>query len=44
MSQNTTDLRVVRSRTLMENALLSILENKGIKGLTVKNLCETAGT
>ncbi|MCM2998773.1 TetR/AcrR family transcriptional regulator [Paenibacillus cellulositrophicus] len=43
MSQSSTDLRVVRSRTLMENALLSILENKGIKGLTVKNLCETAG-
>lgn len=28
---------------LMEDALLYILENKGIKALTVKSLCETAG-
>ncbi|GGD60990.1 TetR/AcrR family transcriptional regulator [Paenibacillus nasutitermitis] len=43
MIENSTDMRVIRSRTLMENALLSILEEEGIKGLTVKNLCEKAG-
>ncbi|NHN31103.1 TetR/AcrR family transcriptional regulator [Paenibacillus agricola] len=41
--ENSTDMRIIRSRTLMENALLSILEKEGIKGLTVKNLCEKAG-
>ncbi|MCU6792823.1 TetR/AcrR family transcriptional regulator [Paenibacillus sp. WQ 127069] len=43
MIENSTDMRVIRSRTLMENALLYILEKEGIKGLTVKNLCEIAG-
>lgn len=43
MTENSMDIRVIRSRTLMENALLSILEKEGIKGLTVKNLCEKAG-
>lgn len=43
MIEQSTDMRVVRSRTLMENALFSILEQEGIKGLKVKNLCEKAG-
>lgn len=34
--KNSTDMRVIRSRTLMENALIFILENEGIKGLSVK--------
>ncbi|MBE7680186.1 TetR family transcriptional regulator [Paenibacillus sp. P13VS] len=41
--KNSTDMRVIRSRTLMENALIFILENEGIKGLSVKNLCKIAG-
>ncbi|WP_202887418.1 TetR/AcrR family transcriptional regulator [Cohnella zeiphila] len=43
MIENSTDTRVIRSRTLMENALLSILEKEGVKRLTVKNLCQVAG-
>ncbi|MEK4516906.1 TetR-like C-terminal domain-containing protein [Paenibacillus sp. FSL H8-0122] len=43
MIERSTDMRAVRSRTQMENALLSILEKEGIKGLKVKNLCEKAG-
>ncbi|WP_136605667.1 TetR/AcrR family transcriptional regulator [Paenibacillus dokdonensis] len=43
MIENSIDRRVIRSRTLMESALLSILDREGIKGLTVKNLCEKAG-
>lgn len=43
MIEHRTDMRVVRSRTQMENALFSILEKEGIKGLKVKNLCEKAG-
>ncbi|AET56883.1 TetR family transcriptional regulator putative [Paenibacillus terrae HPL-003] len=38
-----TDLRVVRSRKLIEQALMDILHNQGIKGLTVKNLSQKAG-
>ncbi|MEK3889460.1 TetR/AcrR family transcriptional regulator [Bacillus sp. FSL K6-3431] len=38
-----TDLRSVRSRKLIEQALTDILSNQGIKELTVKNLSQKAG-
>ncbi|MNW25419.1 transcriptional regulator BetI [compost metagenome] len=38
-----TDLRVVRSRKLIEQALTDILSNQGIKELSVKNLSQKAG-
>lgn len=37
------DIRVIRSVALMEQALLRILKEEGIKGLTVKHLCKIAG-
>lgn len=37
------DLRVTRTHKLIEQALLDILENEGIKALTVKNLTQKAG-
>jgi AcrR family transcriptional regulator len=37
------DLRVIRSRKLMEHALIDILSNQGIKALTVKNISQKAG-
>ncbi|MFB5267835.1 TetR/AcrR family transcriptional regulator [Paenibacillus enshidis] len=42
MTKNT-DLRVVRSRRLIEQALLDILVSQGIKNLNVKNVTEKAG-
>ncbi|SEJ88979.1 transcriptional regulator, TetR family [Propionispira arboris] len=38
-----TDLRVIRSRKLIEQALLDILSKKGIKELNVKALTQVAG-
>jgi AcrR family transcriptional regulator len=43
MMTKNTDLRVVRSRKLIEQALLDILVSQGIKNLNVKNLTEKAG-
>lgn len=43
MEKNDEDLRVARSRKLMETAMIDILNSEGIKALTVKNLCENAG-
>lgn len=41
--EGNTDLRAIRSRKLIEHALLDILKNQGIKELTVKNLSQQAG-
>lgn len=43
MTKTTTpDRRVRRTRNLLENALISLLETKSIKDISVKELCETA--
>lgn len=43
MVERSTDLRAVRSRKLIEQALTDILSNQGIKELTIKNLSQKAG-
>lgn len=43
MTETHSDIRVIRSLERMEHALLHILKEEGIKGLTVKHLCKTAG-
>ncbi|MDG0813481.1 TetR family transcriptional regulator [Cohnella rhizosphaerae] len=43
MTEAHPDIRVIRSVALMEQALLRILKEEGIKGLTVKHLCKIAG-
>lgn len=43
MTEAHPDIRIIRSLALMEQALLHILKEEGMKGLTVKHLCKTAG-
>ncbi|MEC0236063.1 TetR-like C-terminal domain-containing protein [Paenibacillus kribbensis] len=43
MTSEKTDLRVIRSRRLIQQALLDILMNQGIKELNVKNVTQRAG-
>jgi AcrR family transcriptional regulator len=43
MMTDNTDLRVIRTRRLIEQALVDILTGQGIKDLTVKNITQKAG-
>lgn len=40
---NFTDLRVQRTREQLQNALLTLLETKELKKITVKEICDEAG-
>lgn len=40
---NFTDLRVIKTREQLQNALLSLLEEKELKKITVKEICDKAG-
>jgi len=38
-----TDLRILKTRERLQNALLKLLEAKELKAITVKEICDTAG-
>lgn len=40
---NFTDLRVMKTQERLQNALLSLLETKELKAITVKEICDQAG-
>ncbi|ULO09440.1 TetR/AcrR family transcriptional regulator [Paenibacillus sp. 19GGS1-52] len=43
MAEKLTDLRVIRTKGLMEEALLALIEDKGFEGVNVRSLTEKAG-
>lgn len=40
---NFTDLRILKTQERLQNALLELLENKKLKEITVKEICDLAG-
>lgn len=40
---NFTDLRILKTQESLQNALLDLLENKELKEITVKEICDKAG-
>ena len=40
---NFTDLRIMKTQERLQNALLSLLETKALKAVTVKEICDKAG-
>lgn len=43
MAEKLTDLRVIRTKGLIEEALLALIEEKGFEGVNVRSLTEKAG-
>lgn len=43
MTMNFTDLRIIKTRERLQNALLELLGSKELKAITVKEICEKAG-
>jgi AcrR family transcriptional regulator len=42
MAKDATDRRIVRTRAMLQDALLSLIRTKGYEAITIKDICDAA--